>query len=134
MSVPVIAVEIGVPSAITKSLTKAGKPVPAPVAGMALIDTGASQSCVHSDAIAGLGVSPVGSGNVGTPSGQGSHYKYPARLNFTDMGFTIEFSSAIGVDLTGQLGGNMVVLVGRDILARCLFIYNGSSGCFTLAL
>ena len=59
----------------------------------------------------------MGSVNVGTPSGQGSHYKYPARLNFTDMGFTIEFSSAIGVDLTGQLGGNMVVLVGRDILA-----------------
>lgn len=48
----------------------------------------------------------------------------------------IEFESLVGVDLTGQVIGDhqLIALIGRDVLSRCLFVYNGQIGLFTLAL
>jgi hypothetical protein len=45
----------------------------------------------------------------------------------------MEFSSTLGVDLKGQkVGGkDILVLIGRDVLARGVLIYNGTSGGFT---
>lgn len=45
-----------------------------------------------------------------------------------------EFGSVVGVDLSGQHveGRPIIVLVGRDILALTLFIYNGRGGFFSI--
>jgi len=48
----------------------------------------------------------------------------------------VEFGSVIGVDLSGQsiAGQDVIVLLGRDVLSRCVLVYNGPGGSFTLAM
>jgi hypothetical protein len=60
----------------------------------------------------------------------------PTKLNFPGANFEIEFGSVIGVDLSGQsiAGQNVIVLLGRDVLSRCVLVYNGPGGIFTLAM
>lgn len=50
-------------------------------------------------------------------------------------GFELEFSSAIGVNIQAQQVNNqpIIALLGRDILSRCLFVYNGTLGIFTIS-
>jgi hypothetical protein len=100
-----------------------------------LIDTGATRSCVDSKVIASLGVKPIGVAVTGTAGGPVQQYRYPARFRFPGEGLEIEFSSVIGVNLAGQsIGGrDIIVLLGRDVLSRCILIYNGPGGFFTLA-
>jgi hypothetical protein len=43
---PLVAVEVGIPDALKQHLSGKGLPVPAPVAGFALVDTGASSTAV----------------------------------------------------------------------------------------
>lgn len=57
---PVLAVEVSIPVALTEKLTKESKPIPQPKTGLALIDTGATHSCVDDDVISQLGVNPIG--------------------------------------------------------------------------
>ena len=97
---PVLAVEVSIPTALTEKLTRENKPIPQPKAGLALIDTGATHSCVDDDVISQLGVNPI-----------------------------------LGVNIQAQQVNNqpIIALLGRDVLLRCVFIYNGSLGIYTLA-
>ncbi len=45
---PVLPVEIAVPSALSRFLSAQNQQIPAPMTGLALIDTGATRSCVDS--------------------------------------------------------------------------------------
>lgn len=133
---PVFQVQVEVPQALAAFLSEKGKEIPAPQPGWALIDTGATRTCVDKDVLAKLGVQPTGTVKTGTAAGQVEQLLYPAKLNFPVAGFQIEFGSVIAVDLRGQTiaGANVLVLVGRDVLARCLLVYNGSAGMFSLAM
>ena len=50
---------------------------------------------------------------------------------------SVEFSQMVGVDLHGQVPttsyGDVIALVGRDILSRCVMIYHGLRAFFTVA-
>lgn len=133
---PVLPVEVTIPSALSDYLSKQGQQIPTPVSGLALIDTGATRSCVDSQAISSLGVNPIGISFLGTARGQSRHHLYPAKFVFAAIKFEIEFSSAVGVDLSGQgVGGQqLVALIGRDVLLRGVLIYHGTLGTFSLAL
>ena len=133
---PLLQVQVEVPQALAAYLSGQGQPIPAPQSGWALIDTGATRTCVDKDVLTKLGVKPTGTVKTGTAAGQVEQLLYPAKLNFPVAGFQIEFGSVIAVDLRGQTiaGANVVVLVGRDVLARCLLVYNGSAGMFSLAM
>lgn len=132
---PLLNVEVSVPSVLAQYLTEQDQPIPAPVSGLALIDTGASRSCVDVQAIESLGVSPIGVTTIGSARGLGQHNLYPAKFRFPGVALETEFSSVVGVDLKGQSTGgqDIVVLVGRDVLSHCVLIYNGPGGFFTLA-
>jgi hypothetical protein len=133
---PVLPVEIAVPTALSSFLSARNQQIPAPVAGFALIDTGATRSCVDSQVISSLGVNPIGITSLGTARGRSQHHLYPAKFNFPAMkGFEIEFGSVVGVDLSGQGAGKMqiIALIGRDVLSRCILIYHGPKGSFSLA-
>jgi predicted aspartyl protease len=133
---PLLQVEVYVPSALEQLLIAQNQPIPPPRTGWALIDTGATKSCVDINAISTLGVNPIGVTLTGTAGGQVQQPLYPARFRFPGEAFEQEFSSVIGVDLTGQsiLGQDIIVLLGRDVLAKCVLIYNGPGGFFTLTL
>ena len=46
---PIIEVVLAVPTALAQKLAAAGRPIPKPVNGLALLDTGATNSCIDED-------------------------------------------------------------------------------------
>lgn len=132
---PAFPVEVQVPLALAQYLSKQNTPLPAPSTGMALIDTGASRSCVDLSVISALGVQSVGQQTLRTAGGEITAPLFPAQFQFPTIGLTIDFGSVVGVDLRGQTAANfnIIVLIGRDLLSRGLFIYNGADAGFSLA-
>jgi len=132
---PVMPVEIDIPTALSSFLTAAGQPIPTPASGAALIDTGATGSCVDNQIMSALGVHPIGIRSLGTATGRSRHYLYPAKFRFPQIRFEVDFSAVVGVDLRGQGVGRqrIIALIGRDLLSRCILIYGGTTGKFSLA-
>lgn len=129
---PRLDVEVHVPAAFEELLVKQGKPIPKPVAGKALIDTGASICAVDDSVITSLGVQPVGVALVLTPAGQTQQNQYPVRFVFPGSGLpSYSHQQAIGSILLNQ---GFVALIGRDALSSVVFTYNGPGGFFTFAL
>lgn len=131
---PLLQVEVSIPSALEQHLAAQNQPIPAPITGWALIDTGATRSCVDTKTITQLGLKPIGVTQMGTARGPVKQHLYPAKFRFPGEELEIEFSSVVGVNLTGQsvAGRDLIVLLGRDVLSRCILIYNGPGGFFTL--
>jgi hypothetical protein len=129
---PQLDVEVHVPDALAAILTQQGKPVPKPVAGNALIDSGASITAVDDSIIRSLGVQPVGIATVHTPSGSAQQNQYPVKFIFPRTGLPpLNAPQAIGSVLQSQ---GIVALIGRDSLSSVVFVYNGPVGVITLAL
>ena len=132
-----VPVQIEVPAALAAQLQQSGQLVPTPVAGLALIDTGASLSAVDASTVQQLGVQPVGIANVGTAGGVQQQATYPARFTFPGTNLPgIDFGSLIGSNLAGQIVAGhqqpLVALLGRDLLQQFILIYDGPMGSFTL--
>lgn len=120
-----------------KALTEGAQPLPQPVKIHALIDTGASCTCVDPQVLTDLGLSPTGSTPVVTVGGT------PEDRDQYDVGLAIPGASqddaflvfhtipVIAAPLFAVQGFH--ALIGRDILGRCVLNYNGSLQQFTLA-
>jgi hypothetical protein len=123
-----------------QALQKVGTPLPTPVQGFALIDTGASVSSADTRAFTELGISENGVALVGTAGGQQQQYTYAARLTFpgtTIPGF--DHPKMLGCDLGGHVvfgmpNARIIALIGRDILKLFVFVYNGSAGAWSLSI
>jgi hypothetical protein len=112
--------------------------MPSPKPGLALIDTGASSTCVDETMVTDLGVQPVDVVKISTPSGTDQRSVYPASLAFPGTNLpSIDFPRLIGVDLSSQAiaGTNdpMVALFGRDLLRMFVLVYNGPAGMYSLS-
>jgi len=127
---PVIPVQIAVPSALEQQLKHMNQQVPSPIAGDALIDTGATISAVDDSVIRELGVAPIDLANVGTGAGLNQQSIYPARFIVSNIGLGIEFSQVLGSNLKSA---RIIALLGRDVLSRMILIYNGKAGRLTIA-
>jgi len=133
---PVMRTQIAIPSLLVEFLSDRNLSVPQPIEGIGLIDTGASTSCVDQGVIEQLEVRPVGVGTAVTAGGVVEQNLYPVRFVFPDQKMVIEFGSVMGVNLEQYtvMDKKLVALVGRDVLARCVLIYNGVAGSYTLCL
>lgn len=128
---PKVLVDCHVPAARAQALAAAKTPVPGPISGPALIDTGASLTVVNEQALKSLGVSPIGIAEVMTPSGKAQQYLYPAELVFAGT----QIPKAVLARVAGSphlQAQNLLALIGRDVLQFGVLIYNGSAGMFTL--
>ena len=101
-----------------------------------LIDTGASCTCIDPQVFSTLGLQPTGSAPVLTPSTgavavQQALYDVSIMIPHADSPLFISSMPVLESELF--LGQGFHVLVGRDILSRCVLIYNGASGFFTLS-
>ncbi len=129
---PWLDVEVRVPKAFEDLLVKQRKPIPKPVSGRALIDTGASISAVDNSIITSLEVQPVGLIEVHTPSGSALQNQYPVRFGFPGSSLPeLTVQQAIGSVLQAQ---GIIALIGRDALSSVILVYNGPSGIITLAI
>lgn len=109
-----------------------GEAIPSPVTGHALIDTGASVTCIDRDAAKRAGLAIVDSG----PMHSATHANeivpiYAGRLSIQGLPNDIEARRAFGANLKSQ---GLTALIGRDVLAQCMFVYNGTDSSFSLAL
>lgn len=128
---PRMSVQLEVSTALAKYLGAQNKPVPPPVAGQALIDTGATASAIDKAAVAKLGLKPIGLITLGTAGGPSRQPLYPLKVVLIPVGMAFEFESVTGCDLTGT---GLLMLIGRDVLSRGLLVYEGTSGSYTFAV
>lgn len=124
-----IALTVAVPPSQAAQISASGGAIPAPVSGIALIDTGASVTCIDNDLALSLGLRAVGSVSVNTPSGVGiAQTQYLGEV--TLPGSAGNLWTLTGAVLAPQ---GIIALIGTDVLANCVLVYNGSAGAFTLA-
>lgn len=125
-------VEIHVPPALVNYFTQRGQPVPKPISGEALFDTGASISAVYTNVITQLGVNPISVTSVHTPGGVVQQNLHPIRFVFPTLGMlTVDFNAVIGSNLHPQ---GIIALVGRDVLSNCILVYNGPAGMCSISI
>ena len=119
------------------ALKKAGQPSPPIRPIKALIDTGASATCVDPSVMSALGLNPTGTAKIFTPSSGQVAVEYDqydvgililAKQNQTPLHI-----GTVGVIATQLKYQGIDALIGRDILSQCILQYNGSMGQFSLA-
>ena len=134
---PIVDAFVGVSAARQAALQAAGQQVPMPVRIRALVDTGASATCIDPSVPVALGLTPTGNISMTTPStGTTPHSAdvYDVALLIPGPTFpplTLPTIPVAAVDLLQAQGFH--ALIGRDILGACVFHYNGAVGTFTLA-
>lgn len=132
---PLVELLVGISTPRQQALQKAGLTPPSPIMIRFLIDTGASCTVLDQTSIAPLGLVPTGQTRVNTPTTGAqpeSRFQYDVGvlLYHADNSRMFHNLPIIATDLSNQgIGG----LLGRDILQKCLLIYDGSAGTFALA-
>lgn len=138
-----VSVAIQVSTGRFGALQKAGQPIPQPFFALGLVDPGASNTMIDKSAVQALGLQPTGSTPMLTPStGAVPHQcnQYDVSVWFPQSPTLVQTQpTPYAVHLTLPVSEadfsahGFQVLIGRDILARGLFVYNGRTGSFTLA-
>jgi hypothetical protein len=134
----ILVASVGVSQARRQALIAASQPVPNLIIVQALVDTGASCTCIDPFVLGQLNLSPTGITTVNTPS-TGT---LPATANQYDVAIMIQTAPNLPLlifqnmpvlesQLLIQQGFHM--LLGRDILRSCLLLYDGMNGLFSLA-
>jgi predicted aspartyl protease len=128
---------IGVSISRAQALTDDGQKVPKLKRVRALIDTGASSTCLDPLVFAELGLQPTGTIPILTPS-TGA---VPVEASTYDVSIVIpagapphlliETIAVSACELFGPQG--IHALLGRDILQRCLLVFNAGAGTFSFA-
>lgn len=134
---PLIDLVVAVSAPRAQALTAAGQAVPAPQALRGLIDTGASCTCVDPMIFTALGLQPTGTVPMLTPSTG----VIPQDADTYDVGILIPNGQelplifpVLAVSASElYLAQGFHALIGRDVLADCLLIYNGKLPYVTLA-
>jgi hypothetical protein len=124
---PLVQVElVGPQFVVPRAQTATAAPPPLIVPGIALIDTGASNTSIATQVAAQLGLQATGV--VASMSASG-----PYNAQQYTCGYRIDFV-LIGVSAAPNLHPlGLAMLIGRDILSQCVLVYSGGSGAVTLS-
>lgn len=134
---PIIDLIVTASGARIQALELAGLPLPTPQAVRGLIDTGASHTCMDPSVFEALGLQPTGSILMHTPSTG----DIPQAADTYDVGMVIpnNLQAAlvlhhvqVSASLLAHVQGFHAV-IGRDILAQCILVYNGSVGSLSFS-
>lgn len=133
-----VDVMLGVDSGTRRRLEAQGLKVPDPIAVKVLIDTGATISGFATELMKDLGLLPIDTIPILTPS---TPYTAPhecdvfhASLALVANGVAHEFPECRVLAAEGWHPADGIHgLIGRDILARCNMLYLGTERKFTLA-
>ncbi|MGX6566831.1 aspartyl protease family protein [Cupriavidus necator] len=120
----------------SQALQAAGQPVPPAVRGKFLIDTGASGTCIDPQLLAPLNLNPTGKVGVHTPSTNGTAHQlnqYDVQLLIPAPNGQVPFIiPALPIMESSFAAQGISGLIGRDVLAKCVLVYNGPISLYTL--
>ena len=97
----------------------------------ALIDTGASLSCINDDVAKTLNLVARDKQMVGNAGGGSEQFLYDVGFHLPIPNTHILPLQVFGVNLKNQ---PYQALIGRDVLKFCNFIYSGASSFWTLSI
>ena len=124
---PIVDLTVGVPMQLGRWLHHQGQVVPPPRKIKAVIDTGAEWCAFKKQVFWDLMLEPHDVARICTASHEESRDVYDVALTFD--GHRIEGVTAIESPLTGC---TVEGLIGRDVLQRALFVYDGRRNAFQL--
>jgi hypothetical protein len=131
---PLIKIEVSPTQSLRNFLIAEGK-TPTSIIGWGILDTGASTTCVSKNTLMRIGGNPISTKEVSTP---GNHKieldVYPAKLSFPGTGLAREFEEALAmVDLEIEHEGfPIIAFLGREVLSKCKFTYDGRTGDYKI--
>ena len=112
-------------------MVKHGEVVPATVDGLALIDTGASCTCVDQSAANRAGLTVIDRGTISSASHSAHSVPvFACEIEAAVLG-QICLPRAMGATLENQ---GLLAVIGRDALRSTILIYNGPNGSFSISL
>jgi predicted aspartyl protease len=128
---------VGVSSARSQALTDSGQAIPTVQNIRALVDTGASCTCIDPMVFEALELQPTGSAPMLTPSTGPT----PIDADVYDVSVVIPNAPQLPLMIANMpvsaselfQAQGFHALLGRDILQRCVVTYNGSVEIFTFA-
>jgi hypothetical protein len=133
---PAIDVLIGLSAPKMRSLQNAGQPIPPPSQVRALLDTGTDVSAVSASCLASFGAIPENRVQTQTAGGVVMVDLYKVSLSIGapggKKGPMLVRSELEVTQLAHPLPG-FDALIGLDVLADCLLIFDGPGRHFTLA-
>ena len=128
---PALQVNVTIEANAGKGLAAQGKTLPPPKVGLALIDTGATGTCIDEQAAQELGLPVIDVAMMTSATHKDQQCKvYPVQISIPGM-LTLNSPRTIGAALAPQ---GLLVLIGRDVLRNCCLFYNGPMGQITLSL
>jgi hypothetical protein len=134
---PVVGLTVGVSAAHERALRAAHLAVPALVSLSGLIDSGADNTVVDVRQLQGLQLPSPSMAIVGIPAGGylfapqyevGLTVLHPSGIRRNHL--VIPALAVVDMPLASYLGYH--VLIGRDVLRQCFWMYDGQAGAFTL--
>ena len=133
-----LAATVGVSQPRGIALLTSNLPVPQPIPITAIVDTGATHTCLDRATINALGISATGSATATTPSTGNTPHTFevfdiaisiPSRVNQLPF-----YRGTIPVLCMDQpLLPGVQMLLGIDILSNCTLFVDGATGIFSLA-
>jgi predicted aspartyl protease len=135
----IVNASVGVSAPKKEALAKANLPVPKNFSIRALIDTGASGTCLDPLVLTSLGLEPTGKAVVSTPTtGDKPEIKDQYDISLiipgalaTSPPLIIENLAVICAELHAKQGFH--ALIGMDVLGMCLFVVNGQTKEFSIS-
>jgi predicted aspartyl protease len=129
---PIVQVMIGLAQTFADQLLQQGTALPSPVSGHALIDTGASTTCVDDTIAQFMGLPAIDVVTMASASHASTQQNvYPIHMQIVGSPIRVEVPRAIGANLQVQ---GIIALIGRDYLQHCVLHYNGLTGAITLSI
>ena len=141
---PYIPATLTIQEGLAAQLSKESKPLPPPVAGQVLLDTGAQRTCISQLAAQEMGLRPTKRMTVYGAGGAHQTDVVPARLYIsiedrgiqTHLWWDMAFPVVPDLEAHGQHFGirfegvpaRLIGLLGRDILRNATVTYNGKTG------
>lgn len=129
---PVIQANASLSGSFEAQLQERGEQSPDPVSGFALIDTGASGTCIDEAVAQQLNLPAIDVVQIASASENSSRQNvYPVGFELAGLSVGIDAHRAVGAPLQSQ---GIIALIGRDVLQNCTLHYNGPSGQITISV
>ncbi len=128
---PVVQVSVTVAQKISEQLIQQSIEVPEPVSGWALIDTGASNTCIDNTIATNLHLPVIDQVKMASATHNGTLSNvYPVFMRFIGVPIEVNAERVIGAELGNQ---GLIILLGRDLLQNFTMFYNGITGQITIS-